>query len=417
MLPIPFAVQQLLAVLAIVIPSAILTPAAALTDSLPGVAATASPSPAGGVPAKQQAAKKRATAPVQAAGVSLPPWQAPQPAHPQNPTNPLANRLWGVYHGPQDQLYNVYESANAQTRAALDTIRVRPRTKWYGNFLADHEIQSRAKDYIVNSQAGNPTTLSQMAVFRMKPWEHDACTRVPTPVEQASYKTWIRNLAAGIGDSPTLIVMQPDGPFLWCVPDIKTTSKLLRFATKTLSNLPNTSVYIDAGAADWCENGRRATAARCAGILKRTGIKWARGFAMDSTHYTGPVDNIRLGSQIVNHLRARGYGEKHFIVDTAKSGQPTNWLDMKPSAPGELKDNARTCSRPGMKRCVTLGIPPTARPGDPQWGLPADVAELAARNVDGFVWFGRPWLYNQADPFVLQRAMDMVRTTPWPEAG
>jgi hypothetical protein len=42
---------------------------------------------------------------------------------------------------------------------------------------------------------------------------------------------------------------------------------------------------------------------------------------------------------------------------------------------------------------------------------------VAARSVDGFVWFGRPWLYNQADPFVARRALDMARTTPWTATG
>jgi hypothetical protein len=42
------------------------------------------------------------------------------------------------------------------------------------------------------------------------------------------------------------------------------------------------------------------------------------------------------------------------------------------------------------------------------------VRELAAEHVDGFVWFGRPWLYRQADPFVMKRALTMARTTPWP---
>ena len=159
----------------------------------------------------------------------------------------------------------------------------------------------------------------------------------------------------------------------------------------------------------------KPTAARCAGILTRTGIKYARGFALDSTHYTGPEENIALGSQMVRLLRRKGYGTKHFIIDTAKSGQPTEWRDMIPAKPHEERDNARTCKTPSMTRCVTLGIPPTARPGDDLWGLSAKSRRLAAKYVDGFVWFGRPWLHYQADPFVMQRALDMVASTPWPE--
>ena len=38
---------------------------------------------------------------------------------------------------------------------------------------------------------------------------------------------------------------------------------------------------------------------------------------------------------------------------------------------------------------------------------------LAARYVDAYLWFGRPWLYNQAAPFVLDRALTLARTTPY----
>ena len=38
-------------------------------------------------------------------------WQAPQAAYPENPSNPLAGRLWGVYLGPQDQVSAPYAAA------------------------------------------------------------------------------------------------------------------------------------------------------------------------------------------------------------------------------------------------------------------------------------------------------------------
>ena len=48
------------------------------------------------------------------------------------------------------------------------------------------------------------------------------------------------------------IIMQPDGPFVLCAPgDSKLPAKLIKYGVRKLSALPNTSVYIDAGAADW----------------------------------------------------------------------------------------------------------------------------------------------------------------------
>ncbi len=341
-------------------------------------------------------------------------WQRAEKPYPQNPSNPLANRLWGVYSGPQDQVSKPHQASRGTRRRLLDKIALRPRTKWYGSFVPDSRIRSTVQSYIAASQAGDPTKLVQLAVFRMEPWEHAACKRRSSAREKRSYRRWVNQLAAGIGSTPTLVVMQPDGPFLWCAPDRAAKSRLLTFATKRLSSLPATSVYIDAGAADWCENDRGNDPERCAGILKLAGIEHARGFALDSTHYTGPSENIRHGAEIVSILQRDGYGTKRFIIDTAKSGRPTRWNDMVPSKRGGLRDDARVCRTATQKRCVTLGIPPTVRVADARWGLSAGDRALAQRYVDGFVWFGRPWLYNQADPFVMRRAVTMARSTPWP---
>ena len=382
------------------------TLAAAVLLVAPAVAATA------------QAAPVHETGqPRQELTTSQPVWVAPVEPHAENPTNPLARRLWGVYRGPQDQVWRPYTRSKGRTRAALATIAERPRTKWYGKYLPDNRVRSTVTDYVASSQAGNPETLTQMAVFRMVPWEGEACRRPTTPAEAASYRTWIQELAAGIGSAHTLIVMQPDGPFLLCAPDRAVKSELLTWATKTLSELPNTSVYIDAGAADWCEGGTAQESFRCAQILELSGIEHARGFALDSTHYTGPVENIDRGMEIIAELVADGYAAPHFIIDTAKSGRPTMWRDMISATPKGLRNNARTCTTRRMKRCVTLGIPPTPRPADPQWGLPEPQRQQAAQYVDGFVWFGRPWLFNQADPFVKRRALEMAASTPWTATG
>ena len=57
------------------------------------------------------------------------------------------------------------------------------------------------QQYIANSTGGDPETLVQMTIFRMVPWEHDACTRLPTRAERASYRQWVRRAATGIGDA------------------------------------------------------------------------------------------------------------------------------------------------------------------------------------------------------------------------
>jgi hypothetical protein len=50
---------------------------------------------------------------------------------------------------------------------------------------------------------------------------------------------------------------------------------------------------------------------------------------------------------------------------------------------------------------------------DPKWGMNQQYRRQAARYVDASLLFGRPWLYNQAAPFVLDRALTLARTTPY----
>ena len=64
--------------------------------------------------------------------------------------------------------------------------------------------------------------------------------------------------------------------------------------------------------------------------------------------------------------------------------------------------------------CETLGVPPTADVANPRWGLSAKTARRAARFVDAYLWFGRPWLHHEgSQPFRTKRAIKLVRTTPF----
>ena len=251
---------------------------------------------------------------------------------------------------------------------------------------------------------GDPEALFSASVFRMVPWEHDACDRLPTAAEAKSYKAWIRAFIRGLGDAHAMIVLQPDGPFALCVPgDSPAPSKLIRYAARKFAKLPNVSTYIDAGSYDWTSVDEALE------ILVPAGIELTRGFALGSTHYVGTGDEIRYGAEVVAALEERGITGKHFVVNTAANGKPFYGYDYD----GPNFDNAETCRTKQDTSCVTLGIPPTADVTNPAWGLTAEENALAAAYVDGYVWVGRPWLYMQNSPFVMSRALAVARTTPY----
>ena len=167
-----------------------------------------------------------------------------------------------------------YLTAGAEQQALLDKIVQRPKATWFGHWQPDGDITDRVRKYIELTTGGDPDVLVQTSIFRMDPWELEACKRLPTAAEQASYKTWIDGFVAGVGDAHMAVIMQPDGPFVLCAPgDSKVPAKLIKYGVRKLSALPNTSVYIDAGAADW----NRDDPKKALQMLIPMGIRWARG--------------------------------------------------------------------------------------------------------------------------------------------
>jgi endoglucanase len=184
---------------------------------------------------------------------------------------------------------------------------------------------------------------------------------------------------------------------------------LVRYAARTFSALPHTSVYIEAGAADWPAEGQGGVP-EVLRFLVPEGIEYARGFALNGTHYSSTADEVARGAAIVRALEARGIRGKHFVVNTSSNGQPFAFGTYE--GPDPL--DAWVCrSQDDPRTCVALGIPPTADVTSRRWGLPQDTRHLAAAHTDGFLWFGRPWLRRQNQPFVMKRALLLARSSRW----
>jgi hypothetical protein len=144
-------------------------------------------------------------------------------------------------------------------------------------------------------------------------------------------------------------------------------------------------------------------------MLRTAGIGLVRGFALDATHYDSNVHQIEYGAKIVSALSAAGVKGKHFIVNSAQNGKPFTYAAYS----GPDYDNAAVCASKTSSRCVTLGVPPTTDVTNAKWHLTADARTKAGRYLDAFVWIGRPWLKDQASPWLQSRALQLARTTPF----
>lgn len=320
-------------------------------------------------------------------------------------TDPLASMPWGNYSGPLDEVFPAYLAASGSERQLLAMIALRPRMRWFGAWYPDDQAQSTIQQYLQNVTGGDPDRLAQVAVFRLSPWEGDACRRLPTAAEQSSYRRWIDAFAAGIGQARVAMVLQPDLPFELCVPHhSRLPMQLVSYAARVFSALPHTTVYIDAGASDW------PTVSQAAQMLRQAGVSYTRGFALGATHYASTGDEIRFGTAVVHALAAAGIPDRHFVINTAQNGRPFTYQQLNDPA---IFDNAPPCRTRASQRCVTLGIPPTWQVASPRWGLAPSERRLASRFVDAYLWIGRPWLDNQNDPFDLRRSLQLAVSSPF----
>ncbi len=319
-------------------------------------------------------------------------------------SNPLAGIPWGNYSGRDDEVFPAYRQARGEERRLLGLIALRPRVRWFGSWYPNSSAASTARDYIANATGGNPNALAQLADLPARPVGEPVCHALPTAADQSSYKQWIDDFAAGIGSSRVALVLQPDLPFVDCVPHhSRMPLQLVAYAARRFSALPHTSVYIDAGAGDW------PTVRGAASMLLGAGVRYARGFALNATHYDSTEREIHFGALVVAALARRGVRGRHFVINTSSNGRPFTYQQYHHSN----FDNANVCPSRAARRCATLGIPPTTDVANPRWGLSRQARAQARRLVDAYLWIGRPWLYNQADPFDLQRSLALARTTPF----
>ena len=231
--------------------------------------------------------------------------------------------------------------ASGENRTLLGKIALAPKAKWFGGWISNADIGEKVRGYIASSeqQAGSSDALVQMSIFRMHPWEDEACHRLPSAAEGASYRDWIDRFADAVGDTHAAIILRPDGPFALCAPHgSQAPSELIAYASRVLAALPHTAVYIDVGAADWPIESQGGVGAATR-IAIQDGVQYARGIALNTTHYSSTVDEVQRGADVVRALADQGIDDKHFVVNTSSNGKGFVFGDYRAPDP----DNARVC--------------------------------------------------------------------------
>src|SRR5690242_12667218 len=162
-----------------------------------------------------------------------------------NPTNPLANRPWGIYASTHDDVYPHYQQSSGSNRAQLAKIALRPRVRWFGMWNSAATIGKAVRDYTTPVAHGKPNVRVQLAAFGVTPGEGAACHHAFAAGEVARYRQWVNGMARGIGRAHVAMILQPDLPFAMCANNTKVPLQEVAYASQVFSSLANTAVYID----------------------------------------------------------------------------------------------------------------------------------------------------------------------------
>jgi len=141
-----------------------------------------------------------------------------------------------------------------------------------------------------------------------------------------SYRQWVRDVRAGVGDSPAAFILEPDALGLLdkCLNDKQKAERLslITDAVKVLRQNSKAGVYIDAGHANW------VPAKTMAERLNNAGIEYAHGFALNTSNYVTTESNTAYGEEV-----SQSTNGAHFVIDTSRNGNgPTEdnqWCNPK----------------------------------------------------------------------------------------
>ena len=278
------------------------------------------------------------------------------------PANPLV-RPWGVYQGLAEHAWLPYLGASEDQKALLDKIVQRPEGDLVRPLAAATATSSdRVEKYIELTTGGDPEVLVQISIFRMEPWEARCLQAAADGGRAGVVQDLDRRLRRRRGRRPHGD-HHAAGRALRPVRTgrLQAAVHLIRYGVRTLSALPNTSVYIDAGAADWHATTPMKGAEDAASRRVSAGPAGSPSTAPTTTRPSG-----RSGSP---RRSPRRWPSAACPASTASSTPPrTAGPSRATTYNGQIFDNARLAPRRPAKRCVTLGIPPTVDVADPKWG-------------------------------------------------
>lgn len=286
----------------------------------------------------------------------------PRGMDPDSP-NPLLGLRWFV-----DRMEPAYTQWASWRRAGMTEeasmiwrLARQPRFRWFGEFTRP-QLKTKVRGYLDRVQCDQPGAVPQMAILRAEGDECGPGYLGGGVAEDARTRTWYRDFASAIGGARVVIGFEVDSlGTIDCLARHRRDDRLrlLRYGVEVLSQLPNATVYLEAGASDW------EPAERTAKLLRSIGVHKVRGFMLNATHYDWTSANIAHGLDV-----SRRVGGKPFVISTANNGRgPVHYRRLR----GGKRRRINVWCNPGLRG---LGPAPTTLTSHPK--------------VDAYLYINRP---------------------------
>ncbi|HYP45596.1 MAG TPA: glycoside hydrolase family 6 protein [Propionibacteriaceae bacterium] len=239
---------------------------------------------------------------------------SPEPATVELPANPLAGaRLWvDPQSTAQKQADAWRKQGKAEAAAAIEPIAGQPVASWFSG--QDDNPYSEAER--VTSAAAAQGQLPVLVAYH-RPDRDCGSYSAGGSDDESSYLAWVGQLAAGIGDRPAVVILEPDAVAQAVSGACGSTEqgaaafRMLAKAVDVLKKQPGARVYVDAGHSDWL-----GELAPLADALRTSGVERADGFSLNVSNFQTTGDSVAYGERLSAAL-----GQRQFVIDVSRNGR------------------------------------------------------------------------------------------------
>ncbi len=226
---------------------------------------------------------------------------APTPTPTPTPTPPPAPPATTLYKAPQQV------DAFVATYPELKRIADQPQAVWLGAW--SEPVEATVKKHCDAAKAKGQTPIFALYMIPGRDMGGFSAGGSRTPEE---YRAYVQGVARGL-TTPAIVVLEPDAIVHDANPE---RVALISYAVDMLTTT-GSRVYIDAGHPRW------HSAEEMANRLHLANVKNAVGLALNTSNFVTTDLCHAYGDDISRRLTALGAGDKHYVIDTSRNGNPT----------------------------------------------------------------------------------------------